>query len=201
MTPAEAERIVKAVISLWPQQRLEEHTPDAWYAAALRDVDFQDAAEALTNLVKVATFVSLAEILAEVRRIRELRIARRPINDPPAELADDEAAYRALVKEATKRLGDGDSGAARILAIGTGAAPTEEYDRARGRDRHPLRQAAKRVRCPWCKADIGSACTTAGGRRLDQIAHDARLVAAGLADWVEVADGVSRAVLRGQGTP
>ncbi|MER5622483.1 hypothetical protein ABT061_15710 [Streptosporangium sp. NPDC002544] len=199
MMPTEAVLVTNRVTDLWPQQRMEDGTPDAWYAAALHAVDLHDALTALNNLAGVNTFVSLAEILAEVRRIRELRIARHPMPAPPAELTDNEGAYRDRVKESTKQLADGlDVG--KVLAIGSGAQPGEEYNRARGLDRHPLRLAAKKVVCPWpaCRAAIGSACVSASGRRLDQPAHDARLVAAELADWVEVSDGVSRAVLRGE---
>ncbi|WP_326646084.1 hypothetical protein OG884_15645 [Streptosporangium sp. NBC_01755] len=195
MTPVEAAVLTRRLIRLWPQQRIEDGTPDEWYVAALHAVDYQDADNALNNLVGVNTFVSLAEILAEVRRIRESRIARHPMPAPPAELTDNPGAYRDRVIQSTKQLADGlDVG--RVLALGSGRPPTDEYNWARGLDRHPLRIAAKKVRCPWCKAGIGSACTTAAGRRLDQPAHDERLVAADLADWDDVGNSVRRVVLR-----
>lgn len=198
MTPTQAVAFVNRVAEIWYREPLAPGTPDAWYAAGLKDVSPTDAAEVLVNLPKVLKFISLAEILTEVRRIRELRLARRPIHDPPHELTDDERAYRERIKAETRRIADG-LAIGRALEVGKGHQPSAEYNQVRGIHRDPIRVASKRVRCPWetCKAPIGSTCTTANGRPLDRPAHDARLVAAGVADWVEV-NGVQRAVIRQQ---
>ena len=76
MTPVEAVKFVQFVSALWPQQRLEDETPDAWYAAGLKDVDARDAAEAATRLANHKVFISLAEILTEVKALRTERISR-----------------------------------------------------------------------------------------------------------------------------
>lgn len=199
MTPTQAVAFVARVAQIWPRERLDQGTPDAWYAAGLKDVSSTDAAEALVNLAKTLSFISLAEILTEVRRIRQARIARRPIHDPPHELTDNERAYRDRIKEETRRIADGIA-IGKALEAGKGNQPSAEYNQIRGIHRDPIRVAAKSVRCPWetCKADIGSTCVTATGRPLDRPAHDARLVAAGLADWVDI-NGARRAVMHGQG--
>ncbi|MEV4096946.1 hypothetical protein [Streptosporangium saharense] len=196
MTPTEAVRFVRHVGRLWPQQRLEDGTPDAWYAAALKDITPTDAAEAADRLVKVNAFVSLAEIVSEVRRIREERIARHPVPAPPA--VDDPQTYRAELQTRVRQLADGMQ-PPRRAAIGSGAQPGDEYSRARGADRDPLRVVANQVRCPWapCQAAVGQSCVNAAGRRLPGApAHEGRLVAAGLAEWRDV-NGVRRAVLLG----
>ncbi|MFF4417506.1 hypothetical protein ACFYY8_33695 [Streptosporangium sp. NPDC001559] len=199
MTPTEAVRFVRHVGRLWPQQRLEDGTPDAWYAAALKDINPDDAAEAVDRLVKLHPFTSLAEIVSEVRRIREERIARHPVPTPPAELADNAHAYKARLAASIERLANGAHIPRAAIATGTGAPPTPEYTQARGADRDPLRVAANQVPCPWqpCRAAVGQSCVNAAGRRLPGApAHEGRLVDAGLAEWRDV-NGVRRAVLFG----
>ncbi|MGW4426618.1 zinc finger domain-containing protein [Streptosporangium sp. NPDC004631] len=174
-------------------------TDVAAWTLAIGDLPYDDAQAAIVGHYSESTdWLMPAHVRTRVRQARERNIARHPVPELPAD-PDDPAAYRAELKAAVAQLANGMQ-APRPLAIGSGAPPTDEYTRARGLDRHPLRLAAKKVVCPWpaCRAGIGTACVNASGRRLDQPAHDARLVAAELADWVEVADGVHRAVLRGQ---
>lgn len=170
----------------------------AW-TLAIGDLPFGDAQAAIVaHYSETTDWLMPAHVRTRVKRARELNLARHPIPELPAD-PDDPAAYRAELRAAVTQLAAGMQ-PPRVAAIGSGRPPTDEYSRARGLDHHPHRLAAKKVVCPWpaCRAPIGSACVNAAGRRLDQPAHDARLVAAELADWVEVADGVSRAVLRGQ---
>lgn len=167
----------------------------AW-TLAIGDLPYDDAqAAVVAHYSDVTDWLMPAHVRARVRQARELRIARHPVPEPPAALTDNPSAYCDELKGAVTQLADGMQ-PPKLLAIGSGAPPNDEYNRARGLDRHPLRLAAKKVRCPWCKAGIGSACTTAAGRRLDQPAHDERLIAAGLADWDDVGGGVRRIVLR-----
>ena len=196
MTPTEAVMFVRQVGALWPQQRLEDETPDAWYVAGLKDISHADACEAITRLAKIKTFISLAEILAEVKRIREERVARHPFINPQGEIADNPGDYRQALTATITRIANGFV-APKAIPRGGGSEPPEEYSRLRGRD--PLQAAAMQVPCPWpaCRAAVGSACTNAAGRRLSAPAHEGRLVKAGLAKWVEV-NGVPRAVMLDQ---
>ncbi|HEY9439664.1 MAG TPA: hypothetical protein VIS29_13660 [Streptomyces sp.] len=199
MTPTEAVMFVRQVGMLWPQQRLEDGTPDAWYMAGLKDIPLADGAEAITGLAKVKTFISLAEILTEVKRLRAGRLAAQPmLSGPRPELTEDPPAYRAELTAAIGRIADGRS-VRRAIARGGNSRPSAEYDQVRGADADPIRRAAKKVPCPWpvCKAPAGSACTNAVGGRLKEPAHEGRLVKAGLADWVEI-HGVPRLVMRGE---
>jgi hypothetical protein len=195
MTPTEAVMFVRQVGAVWPQQRMEDGTPDAWYAAGLKDVSHADAAEAITRLAKFKTFISLAEILTEVKRLREDRIAQHAVINPHGEVADDPRGYREALGATITRIADG-LAVRKALTRGGGSQPSEEYNRSRGADRDPVRVASMAVPCPWpaCKAAKGAACTDACGRRLKVPAHDGRLVKAGLAKWVEI-NGVPRAVM------
>lgn len=202
MTPLEAVDFVELVIAGWPNTRTEDKTADIWYAAGLCDVSWEDGSNAVRNLLKTKNFISLAEIFGEVRRIRELRLAARPIPGPPPELTDDERAYKARLDADIKRIADATEIPRRALPRpGHGAAPTPEYDQQRGPYRAPHRVAAMRVRCPWdtCRAMPFEGCRNIGGRLLDH-PHEGRLVEAGLAEWVEV-NGAMRAVLHGTEDP
>lgn len=175
-------------------------TDVAAWTLAIGDLPFADAQAAIVaHYSETTDWLMPAHVRTRVKQARALNLARHPVPEPPAEMLDDPQAYRAELQARVRQLADGMQ-PPRRAAIGSGAAPTDEYRQARGDDHHPLRLAARQVPCPWqaCRAPVGSACVSASGRRLDQPAHDARLVAAGVADWVEIADGVSRAVLRGQ---
>ncbi|MET9339232.1 hypothetical protein [Nonomuraea sp. NPDC003804] len=179
MTPVEAVKFVQYVSALWPQQRLEDATPDAWYAAGLKDVDAADARDAANKLVVDKVFISLAELLTEVKAIRAGRIALAPVPAPPAELADEPVAYREAFHASLRQMA---RGFALPKQITSGAEPNEAYTAARGGDRDPLRVEAIRVPCPWppCRAVVGAGCVDGQGHRLPAPAHEARLRAAGL---------------------
>lgn len=171
----------------------------AW-TLAIGDLPFGDAQAAIISHYSEGTdWLMPAHVRQRVKLARELNIARHPIPPPPAHLADTPPAYRDELQNNVSRLADGMQVPKRP-ALGSGAPPSAEYNQVRGIHRDPIRVASKQVRCPWetCKAPIGSACTTSNGRPLDRPAHDARLVAAGVAEWVEV-NGVQRAVIRQQG--
>jgi hypothetical protein len=202
VTPLEAVDFVELVVAAWPSTRTEDKTADIWFAAGLCDIGWEDGSIAIRNLLKTKPFISLAEILTEVRRIRELRIAARPISGPPPELTDDEHAYKARLEANVKAVADTTKIDRRALPpTGHGARPTSEYDQKRGVYRSPHRVAAMRFRCPWdtCRAMPYEGCRNTAGRLLDQ-PHEGRLVEAGLAEWIEI-NGVMRAVLHGTEDP
>ncbi|MFC4006564.1 hypothetical protein ACFOY2_04985 [Nonomuraea purpurea] len=181
MTPVEAVKFVQFVSALWPQQRLEDETPDAWYAAGLKDVEARDAAEAATRLANHKVFISLAELLSEVKALRTERISRSALPAPAPELADRPVDYQAALKDALAEMAQGFALPKQIMAK---VEPSTEYTEIRGADHDPARIAAIRVPCPWppCKALPGAVCVNADGRRLSAPAHEARLKAAGLAE-------------------
>lgn len=193
MTPTEAVDFTEFVSALWPQQRLEDATPDAWFAAGLKDVDPADAKHAATRLASLKTFISLAELLTEVKALRSERLERTPLPAPPT---DDADGYREMLRRDINRIAGGWS-IGKALAKGQGTEPGEDYLEARGEDpkRRELRVGAMTVQCPRCGVLANERCESPLGEPLStQPAHDARLVAAGLAVWVEV-NGQQRATL------
>lgn len=185
MTPTETVRFVALVSALWPQQRMEDATPDAWFKAGLKDVAVADAEQAATHLVASKVFISLAEILTEVKALRSRRLERVPLPAPNPEGGARD--YQAQMHRGIQRIADGFEPLEAITS-GGGAEPVKEYLAARGDDPHrELRVAAIVVQCPHCRATAGDRCLNAGRKPLTTLpAHDARLVAAGLARWIEV---------------
>ncbi len=106
MNNAEATALCRLVQAYCPQQRIDEFTPDAW-AEVLADVRFIDAKAALVAVVRRQPFVAPAEIIAEVRRIRDQRIASHGPPEPPPGLADDEVSYRRWLVQARRDIADG----------------------------------------------------------------------------------------------
>lgn len=85
MNRAEATNLWRLAQAAAPQQAFDEWTPDAW-ALALDDIRFADAKDALIRVVKANVFIDIAAIRAEVRRIRDKRIADQPEPTPPDNL-------------------------------------------------------------------------------------------------------------------
>lgn len=108
MNHTEAVTVCRVVAAMCPAQKFDEHTPDAW-ALVLNDIRLVDAQEAVVALGKRQTFISPAEIRAEVTRIRNRRIGdvERWLV-PPAELDDDVEGARRWLAAAKARLGDGE---------------------------------------------------------------------------------------------
>ncbi|WP_084965278.1 hypothetical protein [Thermoactinospora rubra] len=199
MTPPEA-AVLLGVCAAYDRRTVGEADAIAW-AQALDDITLDEARAAVIQHYRESRdWIMPADVRTLVRRARELRLAARPIPEPAPELAADPRAYQQALRAAIKDIADGHA-VGQALAIGRGAAPSSVYDQARGPYRAPHRQAAMRVPCPWdtCRAMPYEGCRTASGRLLDQ-PHEGRLVAAGLADWVEI-NGVPRAVLRGTEDP
>lgn len=198
MTDEEVIALSKYVAALCPAQRFNEFTPDAWidvlapYAAV-------DARAAVVAVARRQPFVSPAEIIAEITRIRGDRIAAANLvydGDPNESALDSPRSLRALVQAA----GDGYLPPQPIrAALGTGTDQAPVTGRARavlegvGRSLPRVRAGVTNVFavvCPRCLARPGHSCTTAGRRRAN--VHPARLedahrIAAGLPP-VEAAD-------------
>jgi hypothetical protein len=106
MTPTEAVALTRYVKACCPQQQIDNLTPDAWYDL-LDDLSLADCHAAVKVLGRRQPFISPAEIRAEVRRVRRDRLEREIVAAPPAELADNPAAYREVLKGNVKRIADG----------------------------------------------------------------------------------------------
>ena len=111
MTPQEAVMLSGYVEQLCPQQRFNEYTGDAW-ADLMPDVRYVDALEAVKVLGAKQVFIAVAEILAEVKRIRSKRIAEfyaKGNPDAPAGFdPDDVQAFIRWQVDTEKAIADGD---------------------------------------------------------------------------------------------
>jgi hypothetical protein len=106
MTPTQAGALFRIARAGLPHQKFDEYTPDLW-AELFRDLPFDDARKALVDMVSRQVFVSAAEIIAEVKRIRGRRIDEHPVLPPPGLDPDDEVGYRRWLAAARKAVADG----------------------------------------------------------------------------------------------
>ena len=106
MTPQETVLLAAYVKACCPQQAMGEYTPDAWHDL-LGDLPLDDCRAAVMAVAKRQPFVAPAEIRAEVRKIRDDRLARTPVPAPSAELADEPGRYQMAVRREVKRIADG----------------------------------------------------------------------------------------------
>lgn len=91
-----------------PSQKFDEYTPDAW-GLLLEDVRFTDAKQAVTIVARKQPWVSPAEIIAEVKKIRRKRIDEYGPITPPADLdPDNTVAYREWWRDVQRAIADGD---------------------------------------------------------------------------------------------
>jgi hypothetical protein len=120
VTPSETVALTRYVKACCPQQQIDQYTPDAWFDL-LGDLSMADCHEAVKVIGKRQPFIAPAEIRAEVRRIRNDRLARHPAPAPPSELADEPGRYKAVAEASVRQIADG---MARRMAIA--AAPVRE---------------------------------------------------------------------------
>ena len=102
MTPLEALHVLRKLAAYQPQMPRDDMTVDAW-AEALAPYDYRDGLDAVTKLgleprpAGETWLVELRHVKAEIDSTRRRRFdLRRPmLPDPPHEVADDPAAYKA----------------------------------------------------------------------------------------------------------
>ncbi|MEU1736496.1 hypothetical protein [Streptosporangium sp. NPDC020145] len=160
----------------------------AWHAA-VGDLDFADARDAVVAHYRDnREWIMPADVRKRVKAVREERLARQPVPAPPAEN------YRAGLRAAIDQIAGGRS-VQHALGRSAPTPPNAEYLAERADPHRELRVAVAPMACPRCGAVPGARCVDAFGGPLTTVpAHDARLVAAGLAEWTEV-NGQRQAVL------
>ena len=102
MTPTEALTVLRKLTAYQPGTRIDDLTAQAW-AEALHPYDQLDALGAVTQLASDprpdgAPFaIELRDIIGACRAAQRRRLTERrhQLPDPPAEVADDPAAYQA----------------------------------------------------------------------------------------------------------
>ncbi|MFB7248391.1 hypothetical protein CW362_20255 [Streptomyces populi] len=175
MLPAETAQLVALVAAMCPSMHLEDTTTDAWHLL-LADLDVADVRAAVIRLGRQRSDIAAADIRAEVRAIREERLARNPLPLPDSD-PDDPRRYRAELLSLVSAIASGQ----RVRR--TPAAPGSPPSHLTGSKRDS-RARSLRVPCPWCGAAAGRPCTVPRlGIPLRRApAHHARLLAAGLAE-------------------
>lgn len=177
MNQAEAARLL-SMASAYDRRTIGEADALAW-ADALHDVDYSDAAQAVREHYRDSReWLMPADVRNRVKAIRDDRLRSTPIEPPGHELTDDARRYMASLNRNVRAIADG---YALPRAIER-AEPPEEITTRTGRADRRIRSLP--YSCPWCHASAGDRCVNALGDALTSVpAHDARLVAAGLAQW------------------
>jgi hypothetical protein len=108
MTPQEAVALCRFTAACCPSQKIDEYTADAW-GLLLEGVRFEDAKEAVVKVAQKQPWVSPAEIISEVKKLRRKRIDEFGPITPPADLdPDDTVAYRDWWQNVQRAIADGD---------------------------------------------------------------------------------------------
>lgn len=172
ITPDETVVLARYVRALCPGQKFDEYTPDAWHDV-LADFALADARAAAAVVARKQPFVSPAEIIDEIRKIRDARAdgfqgaghsAEVPDADP-----DDVQAYLSALRGLRTRAADGLQMKKRPIAqllAGVGREVPGEIAAVK-------RPGPLGVECPNCGAAIGRPCRTPGGK--ERGPHSARL--------------------------
>lgn len=178
MTEDEVVLITRYVRAVCPQQRLDEFTSDAWYDFLYPFTVDETRAAIQAHVTKGNAFISIGEIVAQIRKVRADRISRHTEALPPAGDHDD-ASYKAALLAERKAIADGHLTPTAVpeLSPGHTTAPYEGRGRALlrsvGREAHSRRPEFTAT-CPRCQATPGRPCTDGHGRRRRD-AHPSRI--------------------------
>jgi len=179
VTPDETVVLARYVRALCPQQKFDEYTPDAWHDV-LADYRLSDARAAAATVARRQPFVSPAEIIDEIKRIRSDRAsefqgpglsAEVPDADP-----DDVRGYLAALRAQRTRSADGmkPRPVAELVKSVARALPAVGDIAAEGETQDVRRPGPLGVDCPVCKAPIGRPCKTALRGKPSKTIHPAR---------------------------
>lgn len=106
MNAKEAILLTRYVKGAFPAQKFDEYTPDIW-ADVFAETAYADAMTAARTLVTQQTFISAADILTEVRRIRADRLTRYGRNEPEYD-GHDVAGGLEAIREHNRRVAAGE---------------------------------------------------------------------------------------------
>lgn len=115
MNATQALTLTRLVRGACPSQKFDEYTPDLWFEM-LRDLQFDDARQAVIELGKRQTFISPAEIRGRVQSVRDTRIRDAYLDVPAADAdPDDIGLWLASVRAENARVADGGSSQPAVL--------------------------------------------------------------------------------------
>lgn len=105
MTGEETTVLTRLIKAMCPQQAMDEFTADAWHDL-LSDLDFDECRAAMVAIGKRQPFIAPAEIRAEVRRVRDERLARVALPAPPPDATDEPGRYKRIIRSNVQRIAD-----------------------------------------------------------------------------------------------
>lgn len=124
MNRAETVDLCDFVRRLKPSKRWDEGTPEAWHYLLTR-YRLDDAKAAAVEVAARSEWIEVAEIVAEIRRIRRRRLEAVGEADlVPNVDPDDVAAYRAEARAIRESVANGYAGPAELAAYRRGELPT-----------------------------------------------------------------------------
>jgi hypothetical protein len=105
----EVAKLFRMARAAFPAQKFDEHTPDLW-AEIFAQIQFADARAALVKLPTLHEWLTVKDLLFEIKKLRGTRIDREmaQIQPPPDLDPDDEPSYRRWLAATRQALGDGD---------------------------------------------------------------------------------------------
>ncbi|MEJ2219144.1 MAG: hypothetical protein P8099_21375 [Gemmatimonadota bacterium] len=105
MNEQEVLRLCRGLASLFPSQQFDEETPAMW-GPLLENIRFADAVEATRHVASREKFISVADILGEVKKIRRDRLPGVDTVHVPAD-PDDVTAWLAAYRRVVAAVADG----------------------------------------------------------------------------------------------
>jgi hypothetical protein len=194
MNADDVTEVLDFVELMFPDQDFPEQETDRWILLLQRQPGtLADGKEAVLELASRQGFVKPHEVITEIKRIRDKRLADVPVFEVPD--FDDDDHYRPELLATLSRIADGGQGLAQISQTPKeleAGEPDRAYEASvlaraavHGTDPEFVRQrdASLRVFCEWCKAGPGEVCTVGDEPTLVP-AHHCRLVKAGVVEDV-----------------
>jgi hypothetical protein len=165
--------LFRYIRSMYPQQRFDEYTPDAWYRV-LSDYDAHAVEAAVTVCAGKKPFISPAEIIAAVRDASAERVGE--FQYEPTDPDETPEQYIANYRQQLGEVVAGRRPPVLALPPGRSLGDVEDVVRKLPEDAEPARRPGPLgVECPRCRVPAGKNCrTTFRGRRMADV-HPARL--------------------------
>lgn len=180
MTEDEVVLIARYVRAVCPQQKIDEFTSDAWEDFLLPYGVGETRAAVHRHVSRGNAFISVGEIVAEIRKARSDRLARHTEAEPPRGDIND-ATYKAALLGERRAIADGRANPVAIAALPSGIEPAMYEGRGRALLRQVGRESLSRrpefaAACPYCLSSPGRPCVNGKGHdRRD--AHPSRIEA------------------------
>lgn len=180
MTEDEVVLITRYVRAVCPQQKIDEYTSDTWEDFLLPYSVDETRAAIRAHITRGNAFISIGEIVAEIRKARNNRINRHTESEPPHG-AFGEASYRTALLDERKAIADGRAEPVALPALPPGQEPAMYEGRGRALLQSVGRESLSRrpeftAACPHCLATPGQPCINGKGQQRRD-AHPTRIEA------------------------